>query len=233
MDKKNKTLHNKITKDYFKKSAAGKKGYYIEKSIDEVKYDLKKRKMWKIYVLVLEKLLQNDSKIINLLDAGCGMGNFTLELAVHNNKFKNIVGIDFLKETINLARENKKQFEKVTFLQGDLIKLPFCDKSFDVTFCLNVLHHIQKEDFNNAFRELARVTDKFLVVEIRNANNIFNFLYEKFLIPLFYRGLPLNSHSIKDINKLINQNFKINNIEGNFSNNWFCRRLVLTYKRNQ
>ena len=229
MDKKNKTLHNKLTKDYFKKSAEEKKGYYINKSLDEAKYDIKKRKMWKIYVLVLEKLLQNDSNIINLLDAGCGMGNFTLELANHN-KFKNIVGIDFLKETINLALENKKQFEDVTFLQGDLVKIPFCDKSFDITFCLNVLHHIHKEDFNNVLRELARVTDKFLVVEIRNANNIFNFLYE-FLIQLFYRGLPLYGHSIKDINKLINRHFELNNIEGNFSKSRFCRRLVLTYRR--
>ena len=74
------------------------------------------------------------------------MGNFTLELANHN-QIKKIVGIDFLKETINLARENKK-FEKVTFFQGDLVNMPFCDRSFDVTFCLNVLHHIHKEDFN-------------------------------------------------------------------------------------
>jgi ubiquinone/menaquinone biosynthesis C-methylase UbiE len=231
MNKKNKTLHYKLTKDYFRKSVTVKRGYYIDKSLDEVKCDIQKRTMWKIYVLVLKKLLQNDSNIINLLDAGCGMGNFTLELANHN-KFKNIVGIDFLIETINLALENKKQFEKITFLQGDLVKMPFCEKSFDVTFCLNVLHHIHKEDFNNVLRELARVTDKFLVIEIRNANYIFNFLYE-FLIPLFYRGLPLYSHTIKDINKLINRHFELNNIEGNFSKSMFCRRLVLTYRRIQ
>lgn len=232
MNKKNKTLHYELTKEYFKKSAAGKKGYYVEKSLDEVKYDLKKRKMWKIYGSVLDKLLQNNLKIFNLLDAGCGMGNFTLELA-HYNQFKNIVGIDFLKETINLARENKKQFKKVTFFQGDLVKMPFCDKSFDVTFCLNVLHHIHNEDINNVLCELARVTDKYLVVEIRNANNIFNFLYEKFLIPLFYRRLPLYCYSIEDISKLINQHFKIKNIESQFSKSWFCRRLVLIFSRIQ
>ncbi len=232
MDKKNKTLHYELTKDYFKKSAAGRKGYYIDKSLDEIKYDIQKRKMWKIYVSVLDKLLQNNSKIINILDAGCGMGNFTLELANHN-QFKNIIGMDFLRETMNLARENKKQFEKVAFFQGDLVKMPFCNKSFDVTFCLNVLHHIHHKDINNVLFELARVTDKYLVVEIRNANNIFNFLYEKFFIPLFYRELPLYCYSIEDISKLINQHFKIYNIESHFSKSWFCRRLVLTFRRIQ
>lgn len=232
MDKKSKRIHYEMTKNYFRKSVAGKKGYYINKSLGEVKNDLKKRTMWKTYVSILDNLLMNDSESISVLDAGCGMGNFVLELTNYD-QFNKIVGIDFLKETFYLAFENKKQFEKVTFIQGNLLNLPFQTKSFDVTFCLNVLHHIHKKDIDKTLRELARITNKYLIIEIRNTKNIFNILYEKLIIPLFFRDLPLYCYSIKEVNKSIKQQFKLDKIKGKFSKIWGCRRVVLIYNRIQ
>lgn len=225
-----KKLHYGLTKEYFRKSAANKKGYYENKSIEEIRRDLLKRKMWKIYIASLNKILQNNSGIISVLDAGCGMGNFTLEL-VNNNQFKKIVGIDFLKETFFLARENKEQFRKVSFVQGDLLNTPFKERSFDVTVCLNVLHHIHKEDFNKIMYELRRITGKYLIIEIRNKKNIFNFFYEKILLPLYNKDLPLYCHSIKQASNSDKHNFELERIKGNFSRNWGCRRLVLAYRR--
>ena len=78
-----------------------------------------------------------------------------------------IIGIDFIKDTFQLANENSNLFYNVRFIEGDIKYLPFKNRCFDLTFCLNVLHHIHSIDLSQVLTELCRVTDKYLIVEIR------------------------------------------------------------------
>ena len=159
------------------------------------------------------------------------MGNFTLEL-VNCEQFKKIVGIDFLKETLRLACENTELFERVTFIEGDLLNIPFNDRSFDITICLNVLHHIHVKDFSNAIQELARITNKYLILEIRNERNIFNFWHNHITLPIFYKDLPIYTTSTNDVNYLMtNHNFQLQTIGRKTLLSQICGRFVLTYKR--
>jgi tRNA G46 methylase TrmB len=96
---KDKKLHYELTKKYFRKSATFKEGYYTTKNTEELKQEIRKRDMWDIYSSNLDEILQNNYESKSVIDVGCGMGNFTLEL-VNREQFKKIVGIDFLKETL-------------------------------------------------------------------------------------------------------------------------------------
>jgi SAM-dependent methyltransferase len=93
-----------------------------------------------------------------VLDAGCGGGGY-VDFLVRNG-FE-AVGVD--KYDIFLARARAKGYLG-KFIQADLNeKLPFADKSFDTTCCMDVLEHI---DDQSAIRELARVTRKRLIIMV-------------------------------------------------------------------
>jgi len=229
---KEKKMHYELTKKYFRKSATSKKGYYTTKNTEELKQKIRKRDMWDIYSSSLNEILQNNSESKSVIDVGCGMGEFTLEL-VSREQFKKIVGIDFLKETFRLTYENTKLFERATFIEGDLLSIPFNDRSFDITICINVLHHIHVKDFSNAIQELARITDKYLILEIRSKRNIFNFWHNHVTLPIFYKDLPIYTTSTSKVNDLmINHNFQLQTVGKKALLSQICGRFVLTYKRN-
>ncbi len=227
-----KKLHYESIKKYFRKSAADKRGFYSSKSTEGAKRELKKRNMWKIYTSALDGILKDDIKLSSVIDVGCGMGNFTLELAQHE-QFKKIVGIDLLKETFGIARENENTFGNVSFLQGNLLNLPFIDRSFDLTVCLNTLHHIHKEDFCKAIHELARITNKYLMLEIRNKNYILDLWFNKIVLPKLYRDLPQYSYSLSELNYLMKKHgFQLKIIRGKSTFSRACRCLLIVFKRN-
>ena len=229
---KNKKLHYELTKKYFRESAVYKEGYYDAETGGELKHDMWQRNIWRICISILDKILQNNSEITKVIDVGCGRGDFTIDIAKRYPQFQKIVGIDFLKETIDIAYENAKQFNKVSFIKEDLLNLPFNDRIFDVTICINVLHHVHIEDFERAVRELSRITEKYLILEIRNKKNILNFWYNHITLPIFYRDLPIYTCSISELSSLIrNHNFKLQIARGIFPASWVCRRLILLYKR--
>jgi ubiquinone/menaquinone biosynthesis C-methylase UbiE len=226
-----KKLHYELIKKYFIKSAINKKGYYKSKDINEIKQDLKKRSDWSNYTYALNEISQEDNQISSAIDIGCGTGNFILEL-VYRKQFKKIVGIDFLKETFDNAREDKTHFGNVDFIQCNMLNLPFKNRSFDLTVCLNVLHHIHKEDFTLAIDELTRITDKYLMIEIRNKDNILEFYYQKILLPKLYDDLPQFTNSITEVNDLMKQRkFELKKIKGRIPFTWACRHIVLVYRK--
>ena len=66
-----------------------------------------------------------------ILDAGCGIGDYSFELAAKYGCL--VVGIDIDNEDIKLATKmaKKARLSKVTFIEGDITNLPFPDNIFD------------------------------------------------------------------------------------------------------
>ncbi len=92
-----------------------------------------------------------------ILEAGTGRGHFTLEIA---KKGYTLVTYDIDAEMQRIAK--MKVFyaglnDKVNFFIEEKEKLSFKDKSFDVIFCVNTLHHIEKPDI--VFNEFLRILD--------------------------------------------------------------------------
>lgn len=107
------------------------------------------------------KLLGNikDKKI---LDLGCGPGFHTKYLI---KKMAKVKGIDFSKELINFAQ---KENPSVKFIIGDIKKLPYENKEFDIVLSSLVMGHIK--NWGEVLREIRRVLKKkgIFIFSIKN-----------------------------------------------------------------
>jgi len=112
---------------------------------------------WNIYQKFLEvaKLNKEDK----ILDAGCGEGRL-----LNFFKGKHVYGIDQSQEAVQRAKS--KGYFKV--IKGELEKIPFEDKKFDKTVCIQVLHYVEKPE--KVFEELLRVTKKQVIISVSNFN---------------------------------------------------------------
>lgn len=229
----NKKRHYDLIRGYFRNSAVKKKRYYSTKDINKLFQKIRRREMWETYLSSLDVILNKNQEIRNVIDVGCGMGNFILEL-VNRKQFNRIIGIDFLRDTFNIARQNQELFSKVAFIEGDLLNIPFKDRTFDLTICLNVLHHIHYNDVEKVIQELTRLTDGFIILEIRNKKFILNFFYKYLIKSNQYKKLPIFTNLIKDINDIFKKySFQNVKIMGKRKVLWANRRVILIYKKNQ
>lgn len=116
------------------------------------------RNFYTTFINVLKPL----PDIETVLDVGCGEG-FTLERLWAHNIGKKLEGIDFSKEAIALG---KKTYPTFIFKQGSIYRLPYKDSSFDLVVSTEVLEHL--EDPKKAFKELIRVSNKYLLLSVPN-----------------------------------------------------------------
>jgi len=99
---------------------------------------------------------------VRILDAGCGEG-FVSGLLYRGLREENveITGLELTEEAIEKARAMNPE---IPFVQGDVLKMPFESRSFDIVLCTEVLEHL--EDPGAALRELLRVTGVSLIVTV-------------------------------------------------------------------
>ncbi len=128
--------------------------------------------IWLGQLLARYKSLDN----IKLLDAGCGTGNYTLQLAPH---VAHITAFDMNDAMLGEARTKVQTAglsDKVDFHAGQLLNLPFENEQFDVVMFNQVLHHLEpmgEPGFTNhqrAIVESARVLRKGGVILINTCS---------------------------------------------------------------
>lgn len=110
----------------------------------------------------------------HILDAGCGGGGYVRYL---ENMGYTVYGIDNSLDLLHFSQQKRKG----TYIQGQIENLPFADKSFDTTYCFDVLEHI---DDVLGLLELARVTRKRIIFSVPYEDNIF---HKYGLIPYAYQ----------------------------------------------
>jgi SAM-dependent methyltransferase len=96
-------------------------------------------------------LASEDVKGTLVLDAGCGMGRY---LRVVAQAGAIAVGMD-LSRAVEAARDLTREWPGVSVVQGDLLRLPFAEGSFDHIYSLGVLDHTP--DPRRAFLGLAKL----------------------------------------------------------------------------
>ena len=110
-----------------------------------------------------------------ILDVGCGTGTAEVNLSRLRLTQVNLVAVDLLLDRVAaaLAAARATNF-RARFAVADACALPFPNASFDSTFCVAVLQHIN--DAPRAVGEMARVTrptGRVLAVEPDNAARYF------------------------------------------------------------
>jgi SAM-dependent methyltransferase len=88
-----------------------------------------------------------------VLDAGTGTGTLALGIAPHAHE---IVGVDLVPELLSAARRLARGQGNVSFVQADVLALPFEPESFDLAASSRTLHHVARPEL--LVSELARVT---------------------------------------------------------------------------
>ena len=97
------------------------------------------------------------------LDAGTGTGALAFALAPI---VAEVVGVDLVPELLDEARKRASEFPNVSFVEGDVTKLPADLGEFDLSGSMRTLHHVSRPEL--AVSELARVTrrgGRILVVD--------------------------------------------------------------------
>lgn len=120
-----------------------------------------------------------DSKNLKVLDAGCGTGWHIKKMSECGY---DVVGIDSSPKQCEQARQNSS----ADILLGSACQLPFEDKSFDVIYTINVLHHLPNKDLQSkALIEFKRVlkTNGLLIIHEINVHNPLIRFYMNYVFP--------------------------------------------------
>ena len=88
---------------------------------------------------VVQKINQYHlDKKVRILDVGCGAGFLSNRLALEGHF---VSGLDLSKESLEVAR-HYDETKTVQYQEGDAMKLPYPDASFEVITAMDFLEHI-------------------------------------------------------------------------------------------
>lgn len=83
---------------------------------------------------LFEKYLRSDSL---MLEGGCGMGNY---VSYYTARGFNVIGLDFAQKALKTLRARQPH---VKLCGGDVSRLPFADKTFDLYYSGGVVEHFE------------------------------------------------------------------------------------------
>lgn len=103
------------------------------------------------YIADVASGLPGGQGALDVLDIGCGVGNFHPLLAP---KFRSLTGIDVSSACVDTAR-NRNPAVRYEVYGGEA--LPFDDASFDLALTICVMHHVPVSQWPGFAREMRRV----------------------------------------------------------------------------
>jgi SAM-dependent methyltransferase len=101
----------------------------------------------------LDPLAVAELRGLAILDAGCGMGKFSLAAA--QSGARAVIAVD-LSEAVEVAHANLRHVPNVHVVQASIYELPFRPGTFDFVFSIGVLHHLP--DPEKGFQQLVPLT---------------------------------------------------------------------------
>ena len=107
------------------------------------------------------------SKFDNIIDVGCGTGALCSVLIKEGLE---VTGIEPASRMLKIG-SRKTENKEVSFIGCKSCEtLPFEDKSFDLSIASYVAHGLQKEERNQLFSEMNRLTKNYVIIHDYNAN---------------------------------------------------------------
>jgi len=133
-----------------------------------------------------------------LLDLGCGMGN----VSIVGSKYSSyVVGLDISIKALERTkwRVDLRQIRGVHLVNGDALKLPFIDETFDLVMAYDLYEHVSNKD--GLLEEMLRVTDKKGFLVLTTGNRLFPFDRHTQLWFIDYLPKKLATHYVRLTNR--------------------------------
>ena len=134
------------------------------------------------------------------LDVACGTGDLSINACLKHRHITSF-GVDFVFPMVMVGKEKveKKGLSgQVNFMQGNALRIPFRDNTFDVTGVAFGIRNIP--DRTEALREMLRVTapgGQIMVLEMTFIENrffkLFYYIYLNYLLPLMAKVFSKNA----------------------------------------
>lgn len=105
-----------------------------------------------------------------VLDVPCGTGRITEFLL---GQGLDVTGGDISQAMMEVARHKCRHFPTARFVPLDLDRLDLPDRSFDVVTCIRLFHHLDTQERERTLKELARVTRRFVVVNVSYSSRFY------------------------------------------------------------
>jgi tRNA (cmo5U34)-methyltransferase len=109
--------------------------------------------------LITESAKAVNPQAKNLLDIGCGAGNYTLKM-LSKVPDLNCTLVDLSKPMLDKAfqRASQQTSGKVTVIQGDIREIKLEDNQYDIILAGAVLHHLREDaDWEYVFSKLVKI----------------------------------------------------------------------------
>lgn len=99
----------------------------------------------------VEKMLEKErsSKLITIVDVGCGNGDMLRRLAdlgIRNNWNLKLIGVDANAFTINYATGLSEKYSNISYRCEDIFDESFSETKYDIVLCTLTLHHFKNDD---------------------------------------------------------------------------------------
>ena len=117
-----------------------------------------------------------------VLDLGCGVGIFSLELAKMDVQ---VVGLDYSEESINICRKLSDGLNiPVEFTLADATSTGLPSSTFDVVYCADLVEHLYPEVFGRLIGETKRIlkVGGKLIIWTPNPGHIFEYIKQRNII---------------------------------------------------
>ena len=103
----------------------------------------------------------------SVLDVGAGYGELLRVAAVWARETKRQfrgVGLELNERSAESINEESEQFDEISGVRGDALKLPFADSQFDYVICSLFTHHFIDEQVVQILGEMSRVARRRIFV---------------------------------------------------------------------
>ena len=122
--------------------------------------------------------LKLKTKSADVLDYGCGVGNFAEEISLF--KPKKIIAVDISEEAIKKAKNKIRKGDiNVDYRVDNCENLSLDSNSFDVVYGSGILHHLNLEKSLNELNRVLKKNGTIIFVEPLATNPLIN-IYRKF-----------------------------------------------------
>jgi ubiquinone/menaquinone biosynthesis C-methylase UbiE len=145
-----------------------------------------------------------------ILDLGCGSGWATRLLARMAGKAppdsSQVVGVDISDEMIRQARDDSKEFDKVTFVVGSAAQIPWEENYFDKVLSVESFYYYSDQDraLDELFRVMAPQGRLFILINLYQDNPYSLQWVPKLKVPVHIRSAAeyvevLKKHAFENV----------------------------------